>query len=141
MLAKRNPIPIKQLFVQPLRKVDENDPIYWSNVPFSGASLNMVKPAVNALVDENKWAFRLHNYGLNNGVLRNGNFAQLARLGVPPMLISLLIHATSECIASTNMKADSNAKAYGNELLNTMEDVLKIALILGSGLLAVPLYY
>ena len=130
-----------QLFVQPLRKVAEDSPIYWSNVPFSAVSLNVFKPAVSALMEEDKWPFRPHNYAINNGVMRNGNFARLARQGVPAVLCSLMIHATSECIASRNAKSDTNAKAYGNELLNTMDEILRIALILASGFIAMLLHY
>uniref|UniRef100_A0A7S2AMA3 Uncharacterized protein n=1 Tax=Octactis speculum TaxID=3111310 RepID=A0A7S2AMA3_9STRA len=54
LLAKRNPSPVKQLFVQPLRKVDENDPIYWSNVPWTASSLNVFRPVVTALSDVEK---------------------------------------------------------------------------------------
>jgi len=133
LLSKRNPSPALQLFVQPLRKVTEEALISWSNVPFSAASLNVFKPAVTALMEEEKWPFRPHNYAINNGVMRSGNFARLARQGVPAVLCSLMIHATSECIAISNAKSDTNAKAYGNELLNTMEEILGIGLILASG--------
>ena len=88
---------------------------------------------LDALIDEGKWPFRL-SFAINNAVLRSGNFCELLRSDTPPHLASLCIHATSRCIGVANQQVDSNMQPYGRELMLAMDDIVRVALIIASGL-------
>ena len=115
-------------------KVLENDSTFWSSQNLGEDSINAFGPAVEALINEDRWSFRLQRYPITNGVLRSGNFCKLLRSDTPPHLASLCIHATSRCIGVANQQVDSNMQPYGSELMFRLDDIVRVALIIASGL-------
>ena len=114
-------------------KAEENDSTFWSSQNFGADSINAFGPAVEALIKECKWPFRLHRYPITNGVLRSGNICKLLRSDTPPHLASLCIHATSRCIGVANQQVDSNMQPYGSEVMLRLDDILRVALVIASG--------
>ena len=134
LLHHRNPHETDfYLFKRPMPKAEEDGSCYWSTQSIGKDSINAFGPAVEALIDEDKWPFRL-SYAINNAVLRSGNFCALLRAGTPDYVASLCIHATTRSIAVANRQVDSNMKPYGRELMFTMDDIVRVALIIASGL-------
>ena len=83
---------------------------------------NAFGPAVEALIDEGKWPFRL-SFAINNAVLRSGNVCGLLRSDTPDYLASLCIHTTSRSIGAANRPMDTNMEPYGGELMLTIQSV------------------
>ena len=103
-------------------KAEEEGSCYWSTQKIGKDSINAFGPAVEALIDEDKWPFRL-SFAINNAVLRSGNFCELLRSDTPDYLASLCIHTTSRSIGAANRPMDTNMEPYGGELMLTIQSV------------------
>ena len=93
-------------------KAEKDGSCYWSTQSIGKDSINAFGPAVEALIDEGKWPFRL-SFAINNAVLRSGNFCALLRANTPDYVASSCIHATTRSIGAANRPIDTNMEPYG----------------------------